>query len=94
MMYHVSSSNLSELSDLTDISLADKVSDALPIIGAWVPPMPLMDWDDTLQSMHFAAAQTGFARYNSWHGEFIKRQAEDKEKASSVGSIKRPRVAR
>ena len=91
MMYHVYST---DDSDLTDLSLADKVDDALPNIQAWVPPTSLIKWSEMLQSLRFAAAQTGYARYSAWHDGFIRRQAEDKEKTSSVGSTKRPRVVR
>ena len=68
MMYHVYST---DDSDLTDLSLADKVNGALPIIQAWVPLTPLIKWSEMLQSLRFAAAQTGYARYSAWHDGFI-----------------------
>jgi len=73
-MYHVSSS---DIPDLTDLSLADEVAKALPNIQAWVPSEPLMDWDTMLLFLHFAAVHTSFDRYNSWHAGFLQRQAEE-----------------
>jgi len=51
-----------------------------------------MDWDEMLRFLRFAAVQTSLDRYNSWHDKFLQRRAEDRERTSGVGSIKRPRV--
>jgi len=75
-MYHVFSS---DAADLTDLSLADEVAEALPNIQAWVPSEPLMDWDEMLRFLRVAAVQTSFKRYSSWHAGFLRRQAEDRE---------------
>jgi len=90
-MYHVSSS---DASDLTDLSLADEVEEALPNIQAWVPSRPLVDWDVMLESLSFAAVQTSFVRYNSWHDKVLRRQEEDRERSTPNVVRNKRRVGR